>query len=132
MPLDEAAWAAWLAKGRAQDQQSSARWVSTVKWASIAVLIAAAGLSSYLAPFEGAVRLVVTASSIVVMFRAFESRNYAVVAGFGALALFYSPVMPVLTISGNWQRTVMAVSSLPFFASLAWPDERNARTKPYA
>ena len=129
MPLDGAVWAAWVARGRAQDRQSSARRVRAVKWASIAALLAAAGLWSYLTPFEDAVRLLVTASSMVVMFRAFESRNYAVAAAFGALALFYNPVLPVFPLAGNWQRAIVVVSSVPFLASLAWPDGRNVRTE---
>ena len=129
MPLDGAVWAAWVARGRAQDRQSSAMRVRAVKWASIAGLLAAAGLWSYLAPFEAAVRFLVTASSMVVMFRAFESRNYAVAAAFGALALSYNPVVPVFPLAGNWQRAIVVGSSVPFLASLAWPDRRTVRTE---
>jgi len=129
LPLDGAVWAAWVAKGRAQDRQSSARRVRAVKWVSIAGLLAAAGLWSYLAPFEAAVRFLVTASSMVVMFRAFASKNYAVAAAFGALALFYNPVVPVFPLAGDWQRAIVVVSSVPFLVSLAWPDGGNARTE---
>jgi len=40
-PLDETVWQAWVARGRAQDQQSSAARMKALKWASIAVLLAA-------------------------------------------------------------------------------------------
>lgn len=41
-PLDEAVWKAWLAKGRARDRRNTAALMKVVKWAGIAVLLAAA------------------------------------------------------------------------------------------
>ena len=128
-PLDEAVWQAWVAKGRAQDRKSTAARIKAVKWASIAALLAAAGLWSHLAPFEAVVRFLVTATAMVVMFQAFQVRYYAVAAVFGALALFYSPVAPAFNSSGDWQRAVVVASAVPFVVSLAWPNGRNARTE---
>lgn len=48
-PLDEALWQKWLAKGRAQDQCRRAALAKVIKWAGIAGLLAAAGLSLRLA-----------------------------------------------------------------------------------
>lgn len=121
-PLDEAVWQAWVAKGRAQDRRSSAAGIKAVKWASIAGLLAAAGLWSHLAPFEVVVRFLVTASAMVVMFQAFQARDYAVAAVFG-----YNPVAPAFSFSGDWQRAVVVASAVPFVASLAWRNARNAR-----
>ena len=123
-PLDEAVWQAWVAKGRAQDRRSSAARIEAVKGASIAGLLAAAGLWSHLAPFEVVVRFLVTASAMVVMFQAFRARYYAVAAVFGALALFYNPVVPAFSFSGDWQHAVVVASAVPFVASLAWPTGR--------
>lgn len=128
-PLDEAVWQAWIAKGRAQDLRSSAVRIKAVKWASIAGLLAAAGLWSHLAPFEVVVRFLVTAGALVVMFQALQVRHYAVAAVFGALAVFYNPVAPAFNFSGDWQRAVVVASAVPFVASLAWPNGRNARTE---
>jgi uncharacterized protein (DUF1684 family) len=125
-PLDEAAWQAWVAKGRVQDRRSSAVRVKAVKWVSIAGLLAAAGLWSHLAPFDIVVRFIVTGGAIVVMFQAFQARHYAMAAVFGALALLYNPVAPAFSFSGDWQRAVVAASAAPFVASVAW---RNARTE---
>ena len=127
--LNEAAWQAWVAKGRAQDRRSSAARIKAVKWASIAGLLAAAGLWSHLAPFEVVVRFLVTAGAMVVMFQAFQARHYAVAAVFGALALLYNPVVPAFNFSGDWQRAVVVASAVPFIVSLAWPNGRNARTE---
>src|SRR5260370_5996389 len=127
-PLDEVVWQAWVAKGRAQQQRSSAARTKAVKWTSVAGLLAAAGLWSHLGPFEVVVRFLVTASAMVVMFQAFRARNYAVAAVFGALALFYNPVAPTFSFSGDWQRAVVAASAVLFVASLAWPTRRIART----
>jgi hypothetical protein len=92
-----------------------------VKEASVAVLVAAAVLWSRLGPFEVVVRFLVTASAMVVMFPAFQARHYAVGAVFGAVALFYNPVAPAISFSGDWQRAIMAASAVLFVASLVWP-----------
>jgi hypothetical protein len=122
-PLDEAVWQAWVAKGRAQDRRSRAAQINAVKWASIAGLLGAAGIWSNLAPFEVVVRFLVTASAMVVMFQAFQARHYAGAAVFGALALIYSPLAPLFSFSGDWQRAVVVASAVPFVGSLVWPME---------
>ena len=127
-PLDDGAWQAWTAKGRAHDRRISDRLLKAMKWASIAGLFAA-GLWSQIATFEVVVRFFVTASAMVVMFQAVQARYYAVAATFGALALFYNPLAPAFSFSGDWHRAVVAASAFPFMASLAWPHGRNARTK---
>ena len=125
--LDEAVWQAWVAKGRAQERQSSATRIRAVKCGSIAVLLGAAGLWSNFAPFEVFVRFLVTASALVVMFQAFQTRYYPVAATFGALALLFNPIAPVFDFSGEWQRAVVVASAVPFVASLVWPNGRNRR-----
>jgi len=77
-PLDEAAWQAWGAKGRAHDKRGSATRMNVVKWVSIAALLAAAVLWSQLTPYEVVVRFIVAAGAIVVMVQAFQARRYAV------------------------------------------------------
>ena len=125
--LDEATWQAWVAKGRAQDRRRSATRLKAVKWASIAGLLGAAGLWSHFAPFEVLVRCLVTASALVLMFQAFQTRYYPVAATFGALALLFNPIAPVFDFSGDWQRAVVVASAVPFVASLVWPNGRNRR-----
>lgn len=125
--LDEAVWQAWVAKGRAQDRRSSATRLKAMKWASIAGLLGAAGLSSHFAPFEVLVRCLVTASALVLMFQGFQTRYYPVAATFGALALLFNPIAPVFDFSGDWQRAVVVASAVPFVASLVWPNGRNRR-----
>jgi hypothetical protein len=98
-----------------------------VKWASIAVLLGAAGLWSNFATFEVLVRFLVTASALVLMFQAFQTRYYPVAATFGALALLFNPVAHLLEFSGGWQRAVVVASAVPFVASLVWPNGRNRR-----
>lgn len=89
-----------------------------VNWASIAVLLGTAGLWSYFAPFEVLVRFVVTASALVLMFQSFQTRYYPVAATFGAVALLFNPVAPLLEFSGGWQRVAVLASAVPFVASL--------------
>lgn len=117
-PLDEAVWQAWLAKNRAQEKRSSVMQMVAVKWVSIAALLAAAGMWSYLTPYELAVRFLVAVGAIVVMFQAFRSRRYAVAAVFGAVVSLYNPLAPVLPLSGSWQRAAVLASAIPFVATL--------------
>jgi hypothetical protein len=66
--LDEAVWQAWVGKGRARDRRHSAALMSTVKWVSIAGLLAAVASWSDLTPYEGVARYLVAAGAVVVMF----------------------------------------------------------------
>ncbi len=121
-PLDqgEAEWQTWVAKGRAKDLRGSAAREKAVKWVSIVALLVTAGFWPQVAPYELGVRFLVAAGAIAVMFEAFQTRRYAFSAVFGILALLYNPVVPVYSLSGDWQRTLVAASCLPFVASLAW------------
>ena len=114
------------AKGRAREQRSNAARVKAATWVSIGGLLAIAGLWSHLTPYEVIVRFIVAATAMVVMFQAFHARHYAVAAVFGGLALLYNPVLPTFSFSGDWQRTLVVASTVPFAASLAW---HNARTE---
>lgn len=126
LPLNQAAWQAWVAKGRAQEQRNSVARTKAVRWISAAALLAAAVLWSHLAPFDVVVRFIVTGGAMVLMFQASHNRNYAFASIFGALALIYNPVLPAFGFSGGWQRAVVVASAVPFIASIAW---RNAGTE---
>lgn len=127
-PLDEAAWQRWLAKGVAQERRRNSLQTKTVKVVSIAALFAAVGFWSYLAPFEVALRFLVTAGAMVVMFQALQTRYYAVATVFAALALLYNPIAPLFSFSGEWQRALVAASAIPFIGSFLWLNLTNART----
>jgi hypothetical protein len=126
-PLDEAVWQAWVAKGRAQERRGSEMRMKVVKLASVAALLIAAGLSSRFAPYDVVVRFIVVAAAIGAMLQAFHMRRYAFAGVFGALALFYNPVVPVYGLSGNWRGALLIASTVPFVVSLAW---RNVRLAP--
>lgn len=118
-PLDEAVWNAWVARGRAQDRRDSAARVRAIEWVSVAALLAAAALWSRVAPYETVVRFIVCAGAMVATFQVIRARRYAFVPVFGALALLYNPVAPVLGFSGGWQQAVVAASTAPFLSFLA-------------
>jgi len=128
-PLNEAAWQAWVAKGRAQDQRRSTQQIKLVKWISIAGLLGAAGVWSHIAPFEVMIRFLVTATAIVLMVQTFQAKFYAVSVAFGVLALCYNPLAPVFSFSGDWHRALVGASVVPFIASLIWPNGRNRRAE---
>jgi hypothetical protein len=128
-PLNEAVWQAWVAKGRAQDRRTSATRIRAVKWVSIAGLLAAAGVWSHVAPFEAMLRFLVTATAIVLIVQALQSKFYAVAVAFGVLALCYNPVVPAFSFSGDWHRAFVGASVVPFIVSLVWPNGRNKRVE---
>jgi hypothetical protein len=117
--LDEAVWRAWILKGRARDARSNLGHKKALKWISITALFGAAALWSYLAPYQVAVGFFVAASSMVVMFQAFQARRYILAAAFAALVLLYNPVVPAISLLGDWQRVMFVASAVPFVASLA-------------
>jgi hypothetical protein len=126
-PFDEAVWQAWLARGRAHERRGIAARATAVKWVSIVGLLVSAALWSHLATYEVAFRFVVAAGAIFTMFHALGARHYAFAAVFGALAVLYNPVVPLFGFSGDWHRTLLVASALPFIASLAWRKARPAR-----
>src|SRR4030095_2212639 len=121
-PLDEVVWQAWLEKGRMQDRRSSAALGRAVKWVPIAGLIAAAGLWPHLTPYEIVLRFGVATCATIVMLQAFNAKRHAVAVVFAAIALLYNPVAPVFSFSGDWQRALVVASTVPFIASLVWPN----------
>ena len=125
--LDEAVWQAWLTKGRLREERSTRHRVEVLKAASIVGLLAAAGLWSYIAPYEIAFRFAVAAVCIFVVFHALRSQHYIFGTLFGAFALFYNPILPLFTASGNLQRVLLAIGAILFAASLSWRDVRKLR-----
>lgn len=125
-PLDESVWQAWVLKGRAQDERSRAAGMKAVTWISLVTLLlaAAAGFWSHITPYDVAVRFLLSAGGLVLMFRAFHTRHYAFATVFGALALLYNPVVSVFSFSGEWQSVFVMASAVPFIVSLSW---RNAK-----
>jgi hypothetical protein len=99
-------WKAWatVTKGRAQDRQTYAAGVKVVKWVSMAVLLAAAGLWSHLSPYDIVISFVLTSCAMAVMFQAFQARRYAIAVIFGALALLYNPIVPGLNFGSAGAR----------------------------
>jgi hypothetical protein len=119
-PLNEALLQAWVAKGLAKEERGREARRKAAKWISIIVLLAVAGLWSYAAPFEVAIRFIVAAGAAIVMAEAFQTRRYVFAVGFGALVLIYNPVAPVFSFAGDWQRGLVLASTIPFFVALTW------------
>ena len=120
-PLDESVWQAWVLKGRAQDERSHATAMKAVTWISlVTLLLVAAGFWSYIRPYDVAVRFLLAAGGLLLMFQAVHTRHYAFATVFGALALLYNPVVPVFSFSGEWQSVFVMASAVPFIASLTW------------
>src|SRR5438067_528539 len=118
-PLDEVVWQAWVLKGRAQEESSYAARVKAVKWILLAGLLvaAAAGFRPELAPYDVFTRFFVTAGAMVLMLHAFHGRHYALAAVFGTMAVLYNPVVLLLGFSGDFQRSLVALSAVPVIGS---------------
>lgn len=115
--LDQTVWQTWIAKNRAQELRNSAAFLRGVKCVTIAALLVAAGFWSHLGPFDLAVRFIVAAGAVIAMLHAFHARHFTLATVFGALALLYNPVAPVLSFSGDWPLAIVVASALPFIVS---------------
>ena len=130
-PLDEAVWQAWVLKARAQEARSRMVWRRAVTCVSLAGLlfVAVADLWPHPVTFDVVVRFIVAVGAAMLMFRAFALRDYAFGTLFGVLALLYSPVTPLFSVSGDWQSALVGASAFPFVASLLRRDAKfSART----
>jgi len=127
-PLGETAGQTSVAKNRAQDRRYNAAFLEGVKCLAAGALLVAAGFWSHLGPFDLAVRFIVAAGAMVAMFQAFHARQFVFAGLFAALVVLYNPVAPVLSFSGEWQRAIVAASTLPFLASL-WLAHSEDRTQ---
>ena len=125
---DDAVWQAWLLKGRAQEERDHAARMRAVKWISLLGLLiaAAAGFWPNLAPSEVIIRFIVATAATGLMFHALSGRYYVFAAVFGAMVLLYNPVVPVLSFSGVWGRSLMVASAIPIIASLNWRNQKLA------
>jgi hypothetical protein len=126
-PLDEIAWEAWKARGRARDRRGREDRIRALKCGSIVALLALTAFWSQLTSYEVVIRSVLAAAAFGMMLEEFKTRQYAFAAVFAGLALLYNPVAPVIDFSGNWQRALVFASAIPFVSSLAWPNPKEAR-----
>ncbi len=118
----------WASKNRAQDRRNNAAFLKVVNCLASAGLLVAAGFWSHLGPFDLAVRFVVAVAATVAIFHSIHIRQFVLAGVFGALLVLYNPVAPVLSFSGEWQRAIVAASTLPFLASL-WLTHFEDRTQ---
>lgn len=126
-PLDEVVWDAWIAKNAEQERRGRSTRARAVKWILIVGLFALAGLWYQVTPsLMIIIKFVVAAGATLVMVQALDKRQYAFAAVFGAIALLYNPLVPVLSFSGELQRGLVAATAAPFIASLATPPVRLA------
>ena len=126
VPLDETAWALWMTKGRSEERRGAAARVRAVTWVSAAILLATAGLWSILPLYQTASGFLLTACAMFLMIQAVLMKRYGVAMVFGVLVILYNPVAPLLGLAGDWQRPLVAMSAVPFIASLAWRTKTEA------
>ena len=125
-PLNEEAWQAWLAKGRAAHLRASEARVTALLWFMAAFLLAAAAFQPYLTPYESAFRLTVAAGAGLAMLALFAERQYRFAALFGLVAVVYNLLVPIVAASGVAGRAVAVAAAAPFLVCLA---ARSRRTR---
>lgn len=123
---EEAAWQAWLAKGRLRDRQGGARRIQALKMALIAILLALAAFWAKPGQFDIALRFVVAAGALALMVQAFRARSYLFAGVFGLMVWLYNPVAPVFSFAGDLQRALVLATSVPLILSLMWDKPKQA------
>lgn len=121
---DEAAWQAWLVKGRVQAQRGIAIRMLAVKLASTVALLTRGMLWSQLTPYEVAFQCVGAGGAAVMMIQSLRLKRYAFAAAFGAVVLAYNPIAVAFSLPADWQQSLVLISAIPFAASLTWRDRR--------
>src|SRR5581483_513728 len=116
--FDEAAWQAWLTKGRLQHERSARTRLEALKIVSILGLLAAAAFWPYVAPYEVALRFAVALAAVSLLLHAARSRRYVLAGLFGAIAVLFNPVVQLFAASADWKRFLLVISATPFILSL--------------
>lgn len=124
MPLDEALWAAWVKKGRADEKRMTAGFLKGLKGLSMMTLVVAAFFWSNLLPYDGVARFALSAGALAAAFLFLSGRKYAMAALAGSVALVFNPVAPALSLAGDWPRTLMVATALLLVASFAGFEKR--------
>jgi hypothetical protein len=75
--------------------------------------------------YQAVVRFAIGLGAIVLMFKSFRVRQYALTGLFAAIVLLFNPVLPTFSLSRNW--AILLASVLPFVASLVLMQERAPR-----
>jgi hypothetical protein len=114
--LDEGRWQAWLSKGRAHDARSAQLQGRAVQWVAVFTLLAAAVTGPEVPPYPMIVRIIVSVAGIALMLKAARVGQYALGAVLGFVALLHNPIVPVFAFSGGFDRVLLLLSALPFFA----------------
>jgi hypothetical protein len=119
-PLNEVIWQSWLAKGQARELRANAARLTVVKYVAIAGFLVTSVIWSNLVAYGVVVRFVLSLCALVLLSSALSIRRYGFAVVFGALLLFYNPIFPALSFSGEWQRAVPLLSAVPFVMALSW------------
>ena len=119
-PFSEATWQAWLLKGRMREERNRWRRFKAASFLSLVGIACAAcaGFFPDLAPHHVPIRFAVAVGAVALLVRSLDLRRYTFAAAFTALAVLYNPVAPLLDLSGNWDRVLIALSVVPFIAWL--------------
>jgi hypothetical protein len=123
-PLNEQVWWAWVAKGRAAEEQGRNFRLRAFKIVVIAALLCAAILWSRAAMFDVVIRFLAGTGAIAVMVQSLRTRRYFFALVFAAIVVVLNPIAPIFEFSGDWQRALLVACAAPFVASLAWPNRK--------
>jgi hypothetical protein len=128
-PLSEAAWQAWLLKGRLREERNYWRGVKAASSLSLVGIACAACVSLFpgFGAYDVPIRFAVAIGALALMVHNLHIRRYAFAAAFAALVVLFNPVAPLVDFPGIWGRGLIALSAVPFVASLT-PSPKLARS----
>ncbi len=111
-------WHNWQEMNRLQDLHGVALRAKLTKYASIAVLLLAAGFWSYAADYQALVGFVVCAGAVRVTFLAAAVGRHDWASLFVGIAVLYNPLFPLFALVGRLEFSLVIASATAFAASL--------------
>ena len=90
-----------------------------MKWVSMAALLLTAIFWDVAADYQLVLDFVVCTGAFVVILQAVRAKEYRWAAGFVAIGLLFSPVVPAFKLSGELSLLLVLVCIAPFAVSLA-------------
>lgn len=120
LPLDQRVWDSWVHQGQAEERRRAVIWRKAVTLACGLLLLGCSAWWPMGEPFASAVRFLVSGGALVIALRAYREGHVVAPLFFAAMAILFNPVIPLFPLAGEWSRSLMIGSAIPFFAALGW------------
>lgn len=119
-PLDQRAWNSWVHRGQTAERRRAGVWRKAVKLGCGLLLLLCSAWWPIGEPSAAAVRFLVSGGALVIALRAYREGHTLAPLFFAGMVILFNPVIPLFPLAGEWSRSMMIGSSIPFFAALGW------------